>query len=84
MHKEDILAERAPYYDDASESYRKRMAVVNMLIFFNQFSGSSTTFALAHYVFPQVAGPAAATTTWCYAKLALLQVVVTFLAGQFL
>ena len=31
-----------------------------------------------------VAGPAASDTTWAYVKLTFLQVIITFLAGQFL
>lgn len=60
------------------------MGVVTMLIFFNQFSGSSATFALANYVFPQVAGPSASSVCWAFVKLTFLQIVVTYLAGQFL
>lgn len=66
------------------ESFRKRFSVACFIIFFNQFSGSSTSFALAKYVFPQVAGAESADVTWSFAKLAFLQVVVTYLAGQFL
>lgn len=53
---EDVVAEKAPFCDEVGESFRKRFAVITFIIFFNQFSGSSATFALAQYVFPQVVG----------------------------
>jgi hypothetical protein len=58
--------------------------MASLIIFFNQFSGSSTSFAFASIIFPQVAGWQPEKSLKSFVYLAFVQVVVTFLAGQFL
>jgi MFS transporter, SP family, galactose:H+ symporter len=84
MDSEDLLAQDAPPCEPVGESARKRFAVVCAIILFNQLSGSSTSLALGQYVFAQVSGPEAEGVGWAFTKIAFLQVVVTFLAGQLL
>lgn len=39
---------------------------------------------LARYVFPQVVGTEMSQVVWSFVKLSFVQVIITFLAGQFL
>lgn len=84
MAEEDVIAENATAFEEFGQSFRRRFALVCFIIVFNQFSGSSTSFALSQSVFPQVVGTSAGDITWGFVKLTFIQVVVTFLAGQFL
>jgi hypothetical protein len=84
MAEEDVIAENVSAFEEVGESFKRRFYLVCFIIFFNQFSGSSTTFALAKSVFPLATGPTASDTTWAYVKLTFVQIVVTYLAGQFL
>jgi hypothetical protein len=70
--------------EEIGEPFRKRFNMASFIILFNQFSGSSTTFAFASFIFPQVVGWETEKTLKSFVYLAFLQVVVTFLAGQFL
>jgi hypothetical protein len=54
------------------------------IIFFNQFSGSSTSFVFALSIFPTTVGWQTVDTVQTFVYLALVQVVVTLLAGQLL
>lgn len=56
LPEEEIVAENAPYMEDIGEPFKRRFNMASLIIFFNQFSGSSTTFAFASFVFPQVVG----------------------------
>lgn len=71
-------------FDEVGESFRRRFYLVCFIIVFNQFSGSSATFALAKSVFPATAGPTASDIAYAFVKLSFVQIVVTYLAGQFL
>ena len=84
LPEEEIIAENAPYMEDVGEPFKRRFNMASLIIFFNQFSGSGTTFAFASFVFPQVVGWEAENVLKSYVYLAFVQVVVTFLAGQFL
>jgi len=58
--------------------------MATLIIFFNQFSGSSTSFVFALSVFPTTVGWQAVDTVQSFVYLAFVQVVVTLFAGQFL
>lgn len=58
--------------------------MAGFIIFFNQLSGSSTSFAFASLIFPMVVGINEADILSSFVYLTLLQVIVTFIAGQFL
>lgn len=84
LPEEDIVSETVPYFEEAGEPFKRRFNMASLIIFFNQFSGSSTTFAFATYIFPQVVGWQPEHSLKSFVYLAFVQVVVTFLAGQFL
>ena len=51
---------------------------------FHMFSGIGVMPFLMGHVFPQVVGTEAHSTTYAFAKVALVHVVVTFLSGRLL
>lgn len=73
-----------PYFEEAAEPFKRRFNMASLIIFFNQFSGSSTSFVFASFIFPQIVGWETEKVLKSFVYLAFLQVVVTFLAGQFL
>lgn len=84
LPEEDIASELAPQFEPISEPYKKRLNMACFIIFFNQFSGSSTSFAFASVILPLVVGWEAENSLQSFVYLAFVQVVVTLLAGQFL
>lgn len=84
LDEEDVLSETAPAFEGIGEPYRRRLNMASFIIFFNQFSGSSTSFAFAASIFPTTVGWQAVDAVQSFVYLAFVQVVVTLLTGQFL
>ncbi len=82
----DIEAEQATFFDPAGESYRKRLFVGCGIVFFNQLSGGAALGyfggSTAFYSVADNNDPSDLLSVFVY--LNLLQVAVTFFAGQFL
>lgn len=56
LDEEDVVSENVPYFEEAAEPFKKRFNMASFIIFFNQFSGSSTSFVFASFIFPQIVG----------------------------
>lgn len=85
LPEEDILAEKATYFDPVAESHNRRLLMASGIVFFNQLSGGA---ALGNFggnvAFQTVAGTDPESLLSVFVYLNLLQVVVTLFSGQFL
>ena len=81
----DIEAQKATFYDPASESHNRRLIMAAAIVFFNQLSGGA---ALGNFggsiAFSSVVGDKPEDVLSVFVYLKLLQVVVTLFSGQFL
>jgi len=84
LPEEDIVSEKATFFDPKGEPYRRRLFMTGGIIFFNQLSGGSLMYNYGGTLFAKLVGNDPSDVLEVYVYWTLLQVIVTFISGQLL